>query len=174
MDPILGMIQLFGFGFAPRGWAVCDGSLMSIAQNTALFSLLGNQYGGDGKSTFALPDLRGRVPVGNGQGPGLSGNELGQTGGSENVTLQTSQIPAHTHQLLASSDAQSTGTPASNSLGSAGRGSGANIFAPGANNLVPMASNTGAAGGTQSHSNMQPYLVMNWCIAVEGIFPSRN
>lgn len=175
MEPFIGMIQIFGFNFAPRGWAMCDGSLLSIAQNTALFSLLGTTYGGNGQTTFALPDLRGRVPVGFGQGPGLSANELGQAAGSENVTLLTNQIPAHTHQMMASSDAQSAGGASGNSLGSAARGSTAgNVYVPGATSQVAMASITTPVGGSQPHSNMQPYLVMNYCIAVEGIFPSRN
>ena len=174
MEPFLGMIQIFGFNFAPRGWAMCDGSLLSIAQNTALFSLLGTTYGGNGQTTFALPDLRGRVPVGFGQGPGLSGNSLGQVSGSENVTLLTNEMPQHTHQMMASSDPQSAGGAGGNSLGSAGRGTGANIYAAGATTQVAMASVTAPVGSNQPHSNMQPYLVMNYCIALEGIFPSRN
>jgi microcystin-dependent protein len=174
MDPILGMIQIFGFNFAPRGWAMCDGSLLSIAQNTALFSLLGTTYGGNGQTTFGLPDLRGRVPVGVGQGPGLSPNNLGQVSGTENITLISTQMPQHNHQMMGSSDPQATGDVSGNSLGSVGRGTGATIYAAGASTQVPMASVTTPAGGNQPHSNMQPYLVMNYCIAVEGIFPSRN
>jgi len=154
---------------------MCDGSLLSIAQNSALFSLLGTTYGGNGQTTFGLPDLRGRVPVGYGQGQGLSGNELGQVSGSENVTLATGQIPTHAHQMMASSDAQSAGGAAGNSLGSVARGSTTgNIYAPGADGQIPMASMTTPVGSNQPHSNMQPYLVMNYCIAIEGIFPSRN
>ena len=174
MEPFIGMIQLFGFNFAPRGWALCDGSLLSIAQYSALFSLLGTTYGGNGQTTFALPDLRGRVPIGYGQGPGLSVNGLGQASGSENVMLVSTQIPAHAHQMMASASTPSAGDAGANSLGSLGRGTGANIYAPGATNQVSMGSATSIAGGSQPHSNMQPYLAMNYCIALEGIFPSRN
>lgn len=175
MDPILGMIQIFGFSFAPRGWAFCDGSLLPIAQNTALFSLLGTTYGGNGQTTFALPDLRGRVPLGMGNGPGLTPHPQGEMAGTENVTLLVNQIPQHNHAMMGSGDAQSVGGVAGNSLGSAPRGSGnGTVYAPGATNQVAMGSPTGFTGGNQPHSNMQPYLAMNYCIALEGIFPSRN
>jgi microcystin-dependent protein len=175
MDPFIGMIQLFGFNFAPRGWAVCDGSLLSIAQNTALFSLLGTTYGGNGQTTFALPDLRGRAPIGMGTGPGLSPRTIGEVGGTETVTLLSTQMPQHAHQLMGSSDVQSVGTVAGNSLGSVARGATqGNVYAPGTTNQVAMGSVTAPAGGNQPHTNLQPYLVMNYCIALEGIFPSRN
>lgn len=174
MEPFIGMIQIFGFNFAPRGWAFCQGQLLPIAQNTALFSLLGTMYGGNGQTTFGLPDLRGRVPMGFGQGQGLSPRNIGELSGTETVTLNTTQMPAHNHAMMASGDGQSIGNAGGNSLGSVGRGAGANIYAPGATNQVNMGSPTSMTGGSQPHNNLQPYLVMNYCIALEGIFPSRN
>src|ERR1700712_195012 len=155
-EPFLGEIRIVGFTFAPRGWATCSGQLLPINQNTALFSLLGTTYGGNGQTTFGLPDLRGRTLVGMGQGPGLSNYYIGQASGTENVTLTTQQIAAHVHNMMGSSDAQTVGGVAGSSLGSAGRGAGTNIYAPNATSQVPMGSNTSAAGGNQAHSNMQP------------------
>lgn len=180
MEPFLGQIQLFGFNFAPRGWAFCHGQILSIAQNTALFSLLGTTYGGNGQTTFALPDLRGRVAIGQGHGPGLSPYDIGQMAGAENVTLITTQMPAHTHTLKVSNTTGTTDVASGNYLANA-----AVTIARG--NTVPTnlnystdgnASLNQAAvspqGGSQPHENIQPYLAMNYCIALQGIFPSRN
>jgi microcystin-dependent protein len=172
-QPYLGEIKMFGGNFAPRGYALCQGQLLSIAQNSALFAILGTTYGGDGVQTFGLPDLRGRVPVHPGQGPGLPPLTLGEKGGVESVTLSVAQLPAHGHGLMASADLVSTTAPGGNVMGAKGRG-GANLFAP-ASSLTPLAVGTGGnAGGGQAHTNMQPSLVLNFIIALEGVFPSRN
>lgn len=175
-EPFIGEIILFAGNFAPRGWALCQGQLMSIAQNTALFSILGTTYGGDGVTTFALPDLRGRVPLGQGQGPGLTPRVLGEESGSETVTLISTEIPAHNHQLLANTAAGSLPEPTNNVLaGVSDPNSGGlfNAFEATANTtLSPLA--IGVTGGSQPHNNMQPYLCLNYIIALVGIFPSRN
>jgi microcystin-dependent protein len=177
MTPFLGMVTIFGFNFPPRGWQLCNGQLISIAQNQALFALLGTMYGGDGVSTFALPDFRGRVPVGMGTGPGLSNYVQGQVSGTENVTLLSTQMPQHSHVMTASGDGPTQATASGASLASEVRG-GVNpmptVYANGATNPVSMGSATSIAGGSQPHSNMQPYLALNFSIAMEGIFPSRN
>ena len=163
-EPFIGEIQVFPFGFAPRGWAQCNGQLLPINQNQALFSLLGTMYGGDGRTTFALPDLRGRVALG--VGPGYS---QGQQAGEEAHTLSVSEMPAHTHGANASSAAPSTSNPA----GAAWANAGASSYAASPN--APMAGNAVApAGGGQPHENRSPYLTLNFCIALVGIFPSRN
>ena len=174
MEPFIGQICLFGFNFAPTGWAQCNGQLLPISQNQALFALLGTMYGGDGRTTFALPDLRGRVAVGTGQGPGLSNHMQGEQTGTETVTLSNAQIPAHTHLMTASNDSQNSGSPVGNSFGSAGRGSGTNVYAAGAENVVPMGSSVTPTGGNQPHSNLQPSLALNYCIALQGVFPVRG
>lgn len=164
-DPFIAEIRIVGFQFAPRGWARCDGQLLPINQNTLLFSLLGTTYGGDGRTTFALPDLRGRVPFHVG-----GGFVQGQTGGEENHTLTLSELPAHTHNLQASTAAASSVFPANNALA---QGS-APLYGP-ANNLAPLGvQSVGEAGGSQPHENMQPYLVLNFVIALQGIFPPRD
>jgi microcystin-dependent protein len=170
MEPYIGQIQTFGFNFAPRGWALCNGQIMSIAQNTALFSLLGTTYGGNGQTTFALPDLRGRFPVHQGQGPGLSPYQLGQISGTETTTLIATNLPAHTHtfQLQAAEEGTSE-TPQGNYIA----GSGANGFAA-APNVAMANTNVGITGNNQPFSILNPYLCINFCIALEGIFPSRN
>ena len=172
MDEYLGTIKAFGFNFNPRGWALCQGQQMSIAQNTALFSLLGTYYGGNGQTTFALPDLRGRMPIGQGQGPGLSSYQIGQTGGTENTTLSTNNLPSHSHALNAYSDQGNVGSPANALLASTGeldpeyRASGTGVtMAAGA---------IGLTGGQQPFNNLQPYLVINYSICTSGLFPSRN
>lgn len=165
-EPFLGEIRLFPYNFAPRGWAFCQGQIMSIAQNTALFSLLGTTYGGNGQTTFALPDLRGRVAVSSGEGPGLSPYDLGEVTGTENVTLLSTQLPAHTHAQPVSNAASSSSRPNGNvpsSGGSYTTPSDGGSFAP-----------TTPAGGNQPFSITQPLLALNYCIALEGIFPSRN
>lgn len=167
-EPFLGEIRNFGFNFAPRGWAQCQGQLMSISQNTALFSLLGTMYGGNGQTTFGLPDLRGRTAISVGQGPGLSSYDQGQVGGEEQVTLTAPQVAPHSHGVTASSQAASK-SPADSLpayTASAASYGGATDLAMNPAMIQP---NTGG----QPHDNMQPYLVTNWCIATEGIYPSR-
>ncbi|MGH2721558.1 MAG: phage tail protein [Actinomycetota bacterium] len=171
-DPFVAEIRIYPFNFPPTGWAFCDGQLLPISQNTALFSLLGTTYGGDGKSTFALPNLQGRSPMQPGQGPGLSLHDLGETSGSETVTLLTSEIPSHSHGLLASPDAADVQSPAADrclarsSPGFAyGTGTPAATMAPQA--LAP-------AGGDAPHNNMPPYLTLSFCIALQGVFPPRS
>jgi microcystin-dependent protein len=169
-EPFLGMLAIYGFNFAPRGWAMCNGQILSIAQNTALFSLLGTTYGGNGQTTFALPDLRGRVPNHQGQGPGLSSYSLGQEGGTETVTLTVNELAQHTHTYTPhASSAPTTKNPSGNYIAA----TGSPIF--GTTNDVGMhADTTDIAGGSQPHPILQPYLTLNFCIALEGIFPSRN
>jgi microcystin-dependent protein len=173
-DPFIAEIRQFGFNFAPRGWATCDGQLLPIAQNTALFSLLGTTFGGNGTTNFALPDLRGRMPLHFGLGAGLSSVSLGESGGAEAVTLTTAQLPPHLHNVLASADLAASADPSGNVMGAKGRG-GVNVYAPASNltALAPGAVNASAGGG-QAHDNVQPSSVVNFCIALQGIFPSRN
>lgn len=165
-DAYLGSIILFAGNFAPRGYALCQGQTFSIAQNSALFAILGTTYGGNGTSTFQLPDLRGRVPIGTGQAPGLSSQVLGQSGGTETVTLTANQLPTHTHPLSATNAAADStnpigAIPAKGGSYSKGTPSGA-------------AASSGPTGGNQAHSNMQPTLALNYIICVQGLFPSRN
>ena len=165
-EPFLAEIRIVGFNFAPRGWAFCDGQLLSIAENSALFSLLGTTYGGDGRTTFGLPDLRGRVAIHEGQGPGLSARSLGSKGGAEQVTLTTAQIPNHAHALQVSPDAGDPMDPISAVLDSSitlSRGT------PDAKARVLTTTGSG-----QAHPNMQPYTTLNAVIALQGVFPSRN
>lgn len=173
MDPFVAEIRIFPFNFAPKGWAWCDGQLLPLSQNTALFSLLGTTYGGNGESNFALPDLQGRAPMHPGQGPGLSLHDLGETGGEEAVTLLESEIPAHTHQLRHHSvDLGELNAPASNRT--LATSANATAYGPPAS-LVPMAFQALAqAGGDQPHNNMQPYLTFYFCIALQGVFPPRT
>jgi microcystin-dependent protein len=171
-DPFVAEIRIFPFNFAPQGWAWCDGQLLPLSQNTALFSLLGTTYGGNGKSNFALPDLQGRAPMHPGQGPGLSLHDLGETGGSETVTLLESEIPAHNHviQLDVSSGFAESSAPGGQALGLTNRA----IYAA----LPVQSTMSGAAlalaGGDQPHNNMQPYLTTYFCIAMQGVFPPRT
>ena len=173
MDPFVAEIRIFPFNFAPKGWAWCDGQLLPLSQNTALFSLLGTTYGGNGKSNFALPDLQGRAPMHPGQGPGLSLHDLGETGGSETVTLLESEIPIHSHALRGDANPSESPDPSSNSMG---RGSSVNGYQNVVNqNLVNMAPEALApAGGDQPHNNLQPYLTFYFCIALQGVFPPRG
>jgi microcystin-dependent protein len=164
-------IRIFPFNFPPKGWAFCDGQLQPISQNTALFSLLGTTYGGDGKSTFALPDMQGNVPMQPGQGPGLSLRDLGEMSGSQSVTLLQSEVPSHSHAMSVSSQLGLEDNPQGQEFA---MGDGVNMYAP-ANSLVGMsASALAPAGGSQPHNNMQPYLTLNFCIALQGIFPARS
>jgi microcystin-dependent protein len=171
-DPFVAEIRIFPFNFPPRGWAWCDGQILPISQNTALFSLLGTTYGGNGQSTFALPDLQGRAPMHPGQGPGLSLHDLGETGGSDTVTLLASEIAAHSHALMASSSTANRTAPAGNSF--ARTASGATPYTSPAP-LVSMSDQALApAGGGQPHNNLQPYLTLNFNIALQGVFPPRT
>lgn len=167
MDQFVGEIRIFPGNFAPKGWAFCNGQLMPIAQNTALFSLLGTYYGGDGKSTFGLPNLQGSAPMFWGQGPGLSPHQIGETGGAATVTLNSTQIPAHNHTIQGTSDASQANPSNTVGLGSAG------IYGPTPANTA-MGNAIGLAGGNLPHNNMQPYLGLNFIIALQGIFPPRQ
>lgn len=171
-DQFVAEIRIFPFNFPPTGWSFCDGQLLPISQNTALFSLLGTTYGGDGKSTFALPDMQGNVPMQPGQGTGLSLRDLGEMSGSESVTLLVSEIPVHTHALRASSDPGDLFAPAPNE--SLAGSTGASAYQPSNANLVQMSPQAlPPAGGGLPHGNMQPYLTLSFCIALQGIFPQR-
>lgn len=174
-DPFVAEIRIFPFNFAPRGWAWCDGQLLPLSQNTALFSLLGTTYGGNGKSNFALPDLQGRAPMHPGQGPGLSLHDLGETGGSETVSLLESEIPAHSHSLGAQNIALGGSvSPTGNTLNRPASGF---LFTAGSPTppLVSMAPEALApAGGDQPHNNLQPYLTFYFNIALQGVFPPRT
>lgn len=170
-DPFVAEIRIFPFNFAPKGWAWCDGQLMPLSQNTALFSLLGTTYGGDGKSNFALPDLQGRAPMHPGQGPGLSLHDLGETGGSETVTLLESEIPAHSHSVTMSQADALVGSPVGQ-LYATGIGIGMYAVPGGLTQLNPQA--LAPAGGDQPHNNLQPYLTFYFSIALQGVFPPRT
>jgi microcystin-dependent protein len=170
LDPFLGELQLFGFNFCPEGFLPADGRLLSISPNTALFSLLGTFYGGDGKSTFALPDLRGRSAIGVGQGPGLSDRFQGEEGGSETVTLTLSEMPAHTHPAGATTLPANTSSPQGSLPARKAR---TQLYRSGAANTALAPDAIGIAGGSQPHENMPPYLAMTWCIAVQGVYPQR-
>lgn len=169
-EPFIGEVKLFAGNFAPRGWAFCNGQLLSITQNTALFAILGTTYGGNGQTTFALPDLRARTPLGAGQGPGLPDYTLGETGGAAAVTLSAAQMPAHRHSLAAAPTATSA-TPAAGVV--LATTSTAKIYRD-PTNLTTMALPLANAGGNQPHPNRQPYLGVHFVIALQGIFPSRN
>ncbi len=176
-EPFIGQLILFAGNFAPQGWAFCNGQLLSIAQNTALFSILGTTYGGDGVSNFALPDLRGRAPVGFGQGPGLSNYNLGQQTGSENVTLTQAQMPAHGHNLGAQASPGNALSPAGAFLaqGDAGRSGTVNDYTTSTTSPTTLnQASVQPAGGSQPHPNIQPVLAMNYIIALQGVFPSRG
>jgi microcystin-dependent protein len=175
MDPFVAEIRIFGFNFAPKGWAFCDGQLLPLSQNTALFSLLGTTYGGDGKSNFALPDMQGNAPMHPGQGPGLSLHDLGETGGTDFVSLLESEIPAHSHTARASNQQGDVQQPTATT--SLARPNGAVPYVTGSSNppLVAMADvSLTPAGGDQPHNNMMPYLTLNFCIALQGVFPPRT
>jgi microcystin-dependent protein len=171
-DPFVAEIRIFPFNFAPTGWATCDGQLLPLSQNTALFSLLGTTYGGNGSSNFALPDLRGRAAMHPGQGPGLSDHDLGEVGGAETVTLLQSEIPAHSHAMRANaSDPANAKIPSSSS--SFAISQEAQIYQD--NNDTTLAPEALApTGGSLPHNNLQPYLTLNFCIALQGVFPPRT
>lgn len=175
--PFIGQITPYAFAFPPRGWALCNGQLLAINQNTALFSLLGTQYGGNGVTTFGLPDLRGRAGVNQGAGPGLSSYTIGQLSGVETVTLLSTQMPAHTHTWSASTAFGDQPAPTGGFLsgGQIPNGTPIPSYAAPGGATVPLSSAMLASiGGNSAHPNMQPYLVVSFCIAVQGIFPSRN
>ena len=170
-DPFLAEIRVMPYNFAPRGWATCDGQLLPISQNTALFSLLGTTYGGNGINNFALPDLRNRMAMSAGQGPGLSNRDLGQAVGQAAVTLTSNEMPTHTHGLMGGSSGLAA-SPANAAMAPPATGASA-YRVPGA--TAPMAGESiGPTGSSQPHENRQPYLGLLFCIAMQGIFPSRN
>lgn len=169
-DPFIGEVRLFGGQYAPSGWALCNGQLVPIAQNEALFSLVGTLYGGDGVNTFALPDLRGRVPIGMGQGPGLGNHPQGEMLGQEQVTLLASQMPLHQHAAQAGTAAVSAAVGPTGAPGA----SSAKLYGDGAPSVVMSALAVGPSGGGQPHNNMAPGLVLNFIIALQGIYPSRS
>lgn len=172
-SPFLGEIRMVGFNFAPRGWAFCNGQLLPVAQNTALFSLLGTYYGGNGTTTFALPDLRGRVPIHQGTGLGLSSYVIGQVGGAENVNLTAQQIPPHNHPVNCSNAGGNQASPQNNFPAIESTGTSLNFSSAGGATMNPsmLGANT---GGGLPHTNIQPYLCITFVISLQGSFPSRN
>jgi microcystin-dependent protein len=172
-NPFVAEIRIFAGNFAPTGWALCNGQLIPISQNTALFSLLGTTYGGDGKSNFALPNMQGSAPMQAGQGPGLSLRDLGEAGGEQTVTLLQTEMPAHTHGVQAST----TGglpSPTNNAWASGLKGHPGSYAAPGSGNVQMSPSGTSISGGNLPHNNMQPYLALTFIIALQGVFPPRS
>jgi microcystin-dependent protein len=173
MDPFIGEIKLFSGDFTPRGWAFCEGQLLRISDNTPLFSIIGTLYGGDGRITFALPDLRGRVPVHSGTGPGLSTYNQGDRGGVETVPLTLQQLPPHNHSLNANTANGNTSDTPGASLADT-RGTDRDYMSSGEVNTQMSAQSIGITGGGQPHENRQPYLAISFIIALEGIFPTRS
>lgn len=175
MDPFVAEIKMFGCNFAPRGWAQCNGQLLPISQNTALFSLLGTQYGGDGKSTFALPNLQGSIALSQGQGPGLTQRYMGEASGTPNVTLLNTEMPQHTH-VASGKTAGTVADPGGQVWGNPGTQRPVpNFFANALGSTVLMSpAALSIAGGSQPHNNLMPYQVVNFCIALQGVFPARN
>jgi microcystin-dependent protein len=173
-DAFVAEMRMFPFNFAPKGWAFSDGQILPISQNTALFALLGTIYGGDGKSTFALPNLQDSCAIGSGQGPGLSYRDLGETGGTPSVTLIESEMPAHTHNLQGAIALATTSLPSNQTALAKSTGGSAYKKTPfGSTNFMSFQS-LAPSGGDQPHNNMMPYLTLNICIALQGVFPSRN
>ncbi len=174
-DPFLGEIRMFAGTFAPSGWALCNGQTLPLQQNTALFSLLGTSYGGDGKSTFALPNLQGATPLGFGQGPGLSARSQGETGGVAAVTLQTAEIPAHTHTARAAATPGSEPAPGAASVWApAGAARGERMYTRQPATVTMSGTAIAAAGGSQPHNNRPPYLGVTFIIALQGVYPPRD
>jgi microcystin-dependent protein len=171
MNPYLGEIRIFAFNFAPRGYAMCNGQLLAISSNTALFALIGTYYGGNGTSTFALPNLQSRIPIHQGQGQGLSPYNLGQLGGNENITLISQQMPQHNHNVNVLGLNGTTNKAAGSYLADS---TGGNVYTTSNPNNTLNTNAVSFAGGNQPHANIQPYLVLNFCIATQGIFPPRN
>ena len=172
-EPFIGEIRMVGFNFAPRGWALCNGQLLSIASNNALFSLIGTYYGGDGRTTFALPNLQGRVPMHYGSGAGLSPRLIGEAAGQESVSLTEAQLPAHTHKARASSLKGNTNSPVGR-VWSKDAGVQSATYTSNAADADMAAGAIAPAGGGQPHNNMPPYLAVNFIIALQGIYPSRS
>lgn len=170
-EPFLGEIMMVGYTFCPRSWAEANGQLLPISNNSALYSLYGTTFGGDGRTTFALPDLRGRVPMHLGQGPGLSNRTLGQQGGSETNTLTTNQLPSHSHSLNGATAAANAVDPSGNVLANTGR---SDTYTSSAPNAQMNSGSIGATGGGQAVNNMQPFLTIRYCVALNGVYPSRN
>ncbi|MCR9121898.1 MAG: tail fiber protein [Phyllobacteriaceae bacterium] len=170
-EPFVGEIRMFAGNFAPRGWAFCDGQLLAVSQNDALFSLLGTIYGGDGRTTFGLPDLRGRIPIHAGQGPGLSQRRLGAKAGAENVTLTVNQLPSHTHTYNASTTLAGANSPQDALIGESPT---IDLFSESTPTAGFSASAITHTGGSRSHTNLQPFLCVNFIIALFGIYPSRH
>ena len=173
-DPFVAEIRIFPFNFAPKGWAWCDGQLLPLSQNTALFSLLGTTYGGNGQSNFALPNLQGRAPMHPGQGPGLSLHDLGETGGSETVTLLQSEIPSHNHTMRANNGDGVSPSPTSNVSSAPGADRDLFWYKDGTPNAVMNPNASGISGGSVPHNNLQPYLTFYYCIALQGVYPPRT
>ncbi|SFT87514.1 Microcystin-dependent protein [Lishizhenia tianjinensis] len=185
MEPFIGQIIMFGGNFAPRGWAFCDGQILPIATNQVLYSILGNEFGGDGRTTFALPDLRGRAPIGPRTGPGLSTYCIGEKGGVEDVTLNIQQMPSHSHMAQTTADLNGQSTPGDEDVLSpevvlaSGSGTSSEIYSSSpANtkmgNSISATTTLANSGGSQSHENMQPYLAVNYIIAIDGEYPIRS
>ncbi len=174
MDPFVAEIRVFGFSFPPKGWAFCDGQILPLSQNTALFSLLGTMYGGDGKSTFALPNIQGQALISQGQGQGLSVYFEGESVGEQNVTLLESEIPSHTHQAKAVNEGANQQAPAANRA--LAKSTPGFAYQSNANaNLVQMSPQSASViGASFPHNNMPPYLTLNFCIALQGVFPPRT
>ncbi|WP_299866464.1 tail fiber protein [uncultured Hoeflea sp.] len=170
-EPFVGEIRMFAGNFAPRGWAFCDGQLLAVSQNDALFSLLGTIYGGDGRTTFGLPDMRGRLPIHAGQGPGLSERRLGAKGGAENVTLTVNQLPSHTHTPEASTNPATTPNPGNAVIAA---GNAIEMFTADAADGNFSSNAITNVGGSRSHTNLMPYLCIHFIIALVGIYPSRH
>lgn len=173
-EPFLGEIRMFAFNFAPEGWALCNGQTLPISQNSALFALIGTYYGGNGTTTFSLPNLQSSVPIHQGQGPGLSPYVMGEVGGIENVTLLTNQIPAHTHLVQCNTGGGNQASPASGYPAVESTGTSLDYNSGNTSGTYMNPTMNALAGGGQPHQNLQPFLVVSFCIALQGIFPSRN
>jgi len=170
-DPFIGEIRMFAGNFAPRGWAFCDGQLLAVSQNDALFSLFGTVYGGDGRTTFGLPELRGRIPIHAGSGPGLTTRRLGAKGGAETVTLTTNQLAGHSHTLRASGDIAGSASPQDSLLA---KSTNIDLYSGDSPDVSLASSSIGNVGGSQDHANLMPYLCVHFIVSLFGIYPSRN
>ena len=173
-EPFIAEIRIFAGNFAPRSWAFCNGQLLPISQNTALFSLIGTTYGGDGRTTTALPNLKGRIPMHPGRGPGLTSRRLGQRGGVEMVTLTEAQMPSHTHSAMVSTDPAAFNDPANNRAPAAGATRLIAYYRETSNAVAMKSNSLENTGGSQAHNNMQPFLTMTFIIALQGLYPSRS